>query len=206
MKTVFSGLLAGSTGFLWQGPVAALLAGAYGAVIARAIASGSTARAMERARSRTLDALAHLAADLRAGLPLATTATEALRRTGLSKEEANSEDPFHDKAFGRLQIAWNLAERTGAPLADVVDLLVTDLRAEQRRRALAGAQLAGARATTAVLTALPAMGLGMGYAIGGDPLRVLFHTPAGAACAGTAVLLQFLGLVWVNRLVTHAST
>ncbi|GIG58813.1 hypothetical protein Lfu02_31850 [Longispora fulva] len=108
-------------------------------------------------------------------------------------------------AEGRLLAAWRLAERTGAPLADTLDLVVLDLREEQSRRAGTAAQLAGARATMAILTALPAMGLALGYAIGGDPLAVLLHTRFGAVCAVLALLLQLLGLTWADRLVRHAS-
>ena len=41
--------------------------------------------------------------------------------------------------------------------------------------------------------------------MGADPLRILLHTPIGAACAGVAVLLQLVGLAWTNRLARVTS-
>ena len=93
-----------------------------------------------------------------------------------------------------------LAERTGAPLADLIDRIETDARSGDRARAAAIAQAAGVRATALLLAALPIGGLALGYAIGADPLAVLLHTPLGAACALCAVALQVLGLIWSQRL------
>jgi tight adherence protein B len=95
---------------------------------------------------------------------------------------------------------WRLAERTGAPVADLVDRIEADGRAADRGRAAAAAHAAGARATALLLAGLPAGGIALGYAIGVDPLRVLFHTPLGAACVAGALVLQLGGLAWADRL------
>ena len=79
--------------------------------------------------------------------------------------------------------AWRLAERTGAPAADLVERIEADARAMDRAAAAAAAQAAGAQATAWLLAALPLGGIGLGYSIGADPLAVLLHTPIGAACA-----------------------
>lgn len=205
IKVLLCGAGAALLGFLWQGPTAGVLAGVYTTLAARAVLAHSATRDTERARIQLLDALAAAAADLRAGLPPAASAAEAMQRWELSADTPGKPDPIREQTLRRFQVAWQLAERTGAPLADTLELLVVELRAGQRRRAQAAAQLAGARATAGVLTILPVIGLGMGYAIGSDPLRVLLHTPAGAVCAGTAVALQTLGLYWINRLVCHAA-
>lgn len=100
---------------------------------------------------------------------------------------------------------WRLAERTGAPAADLVERIEADARAADRAKASAAAQAAGAQATAILLAALPAGGIALGYSIGADPLRILLHTGLGAACALGAVALQCAGLLWADRLVTGAA-
>ncbi len=93
-----------------------------------------------------------------------------------------------------------LADRTGAPLAELLERIEADARAADRGLAAAAAQAAGARATAWLLAALPIGGIGLGYAIGVDPVAVLLHTPVGGASAVGAVALQIGGLLWAERL------
>ncbi|MFD5191493.1 type II secretion system F family protein [Streptomyces sp. NPDC058357] len=96
---------------------------------------------------------------------------------------------------------WRVAVDGGAGLAAGLDRLEGALRAEQRRREELRAQLAGAWSTVAVLALLPVLGLGLGAALGADPLRVLLHTPAGLVCLATGGLLEAAGLGWAARIV-----
>lgn len=173
------------------GPVAAVVAGAYGAVAAAALARRDRDRDRRTRRAALLDLLGSATADLRAGLP-ADTALGGLPAAGA------------EPLVARVQAAARLAERTGAPLADLVERIEADARGADRARAVAAAQSAGARATAWLLAALPAAGLGLGYAIGADPLAVLLHTPVGAACAVGAVALQLAGLAWAGRIARLA--
>ncbi|WP_199180184.1 hypothetical protein [Verrucosispora sp. ts21] len=100
------------------------------------------------------------------------------------------------------QAAVRLADRTGAPLADLIERIEADARSADRAVAAAAAQAAGARATAWLLAALPLGGIALGYGIGADPLQVLLHTPIGGACAVTAIALQVVGLLWADRLGT----
>jgi tight adherence protein B len=100
---------------------------------------------------------------------------------------------------------WRLAERTGAPAADLVERIEADSRAADRAKAAAAAEAAGAQATALLLAALPFAGIGLGYMIGADPLRVLLHTPLGGACAVGAVLLQCAGMLWADRLANGSA-
>jgi tight adherence protein B len=81
-----------------------------------------------------------------------------------------------------------------------VERIEADARAADRAAASAAAQAAGAQATALLLAGLPIGGIGLGAAIGADPVRVLFHTPIGAACAIGAAVLQSAGLLWAERL------
>lgn len=167
------------------GPVAALAVGVYGVLAVRGFGQRRTAQAAIRRRSRTVDTLCSLAADLRAGLPPAAGSPATL------------DEPRVAELAGA---AWTLAEQTGAPLADLVERIEADVRAADRARSSAAAQAAGARATAWLLAGLPLGGILLGYGIGVDPLAVLLHTPLGAACAVGAIVLQVGGLTWADRL------
>jgi tight adherence protein B len=120
-----------------------------------------------------------------------------------ARTKAGNGEQAGDARIAHLTAAvWRLAERTGAPAADLVERIEADARAADRAGASAAAQAAGAQATAMLLAALPLGGIGLGYSIGTDPLEILLHTRAGAACAVGAVLLQCAGLWWADRLVS----
>ncbi|MFI7215663.1 type II secretion system F family protein [Micromonospora maritima] len=176
-------LLGGGAGMLLGGPVAGLVLAAYGTLGARAVLRRRTRRAADLVHRRDLDRLGAAAADLRAGLPV---------------------DGVFDDGPGRTarlaRAAARLADRTGAPLAELLERVEADARAADRGLASAAAQAAGARATAWLLAALPLGGIGLGYAIGVDPVAVLLHTPVGGGSAVAAVVLQVGGLLWAERL------
>ncbi|MFE9722390.1 type II secretion system F family protein [Streptomyces sp. NPDC005794] len=96
---------------------------------------------------------------------------------------------------------WRVAVNGGAGLAAGLARLESALRGERRRREALRAQLAGAWSTVAVLALLPVVGLGLGAALGADPLGVLLHSPGGLACLVTGGLLEAAGLFWASRIV-----
>lgn len=173
---------------LLGGWVAATVAAAYAGLVSRGVVRRTRRRRVAAVRSRSLDDLCALAADLRAGLP----PSAAGRGAG----------PGDPRIAELTAAVWRLAERTGAPAADLMERIEADARAADRARATAAAQAAGAQATAMLLAALPAGGIALGYSIGVDPLRIMLHTGLGAACAVGAVLLQCAGLLWADRLVT----
>jgi tight adherence protein B len=190
-----AGTLAGLPAAVLLGAPGGLAAGAYAALGVVVTRRRLRERAAARARTGAVDAVAGLATDLRAGLGLGAAlaaATPALSEVDGGERVA--------PVAGRVTAAIELAEATGAPLADVLERLDADLRAADRVRAIALAQLAGARASAWLLAAMPVAGVGLGHAIGADPMRVLLHTPLGAACLLGAVMLQLAGLTWADRL------
>jgi tight adherence protein B len=187
-----SALAAAVPGWILAGPIAALVLAAYGALGARAAVQRAARGRRMTARARSLDELTALAADLRAGLAVRAPVFAAPGRDGVAPQ---------DSRLAELTAAvWRLADRTGAPTADLVDRIEADARATDRLRAGAAAEAAGANATALLLAALPIGGIALGYGIGVDPLRILLHTPLGAACATGAVALQCAGLLWAERL------
>jgi tight adherence protein B len=191
-------LVAGAAGAL-SGPVAAVLVLGYALLGLRAARRAAVDRVVTADRGAALDVIGGLAADLRAGAAPAA-AVEAARAT-LS---AGGPDLAVRRALERLSVACGLSQRLGAPLADLLDRVESDLRGVERARAAVAAQTAGARASAALLALLPAAGVGLGYAMGARPGHVLLHTPAGAACALGALLLQYAGLGWTSRLCRTA--
>ncbi|MGW3437417.1 type II secretion system F family protein [Streptomyces bacillaris] len=101
---------------------------------------------------------------------------------------------------------WRVAVDGGAGLAAGLDRLETALRADRRRREELRAQLAGAWSTVVVLALLPVAGLGLGAALGAEPLRVLLHTPGGLLCLVVGGFLEAAGLFWACRIVRGGET
>ncbi|MFH9197474.1 type II secretion system F family protein [Streptomyces anulatus] len=96
---------------------------------------------------------------------------------------------------------WRVAVDGGAGLATGLERLEATLREDRRRREELRAQLAGAWSTVVVLALLPVAGLGLGAALGAEPLRVLLHTPGGLACLAVGAFLEAVGLYWACRIV-----
>jgi tight adherence protein B len=180
-------------GWLVSGLVAGLLAAVYGALTARALIRRARRKQASAARARSLDDLCALAADLRAGLPPAASPDIAVPGAIGAAERRIAE---------LTRAVWRLAERTGAPAADLVERIEADARTADRAQASAAAQAAGAQATALLLAALPLGGIALGYGIGVAPLPILFHTTLGGGCAIGAALLQSVGLLWADRLAT----
>jgi tight adherence protein B len=177
------------------GPVAAVVAAVYAALVVCGLRRRERVRQCSAERTQAVDALTALAADLRAGLPPPT----------LGPARDGGYPPVWRAVEARRLVdlavaAAGMAERTGAPLAELIERIEADARASDRAAAMAAAQAAGARTTALLLAALPAGGIALGYWMGVDPLHVLLRTPLGAGCALAALLLQVGGLVWADRL------
>ncbi|WP_331716893.1 type II secretion system F family protein [Micromonospora echinaurantiaca] len=134
--------------------------------------------------------------------PVVEPAGAESRRDGPGRRRPRAgEEPSEPDRLLRLALAAvRLADRTGAPLAELVERIEADARSTDRGLAAAAAQAAGARATAWLLAALPLGGVGLGYGIGVDPVAVLLHTPIGGTCAVAAIVLQVAGLLWTERL------
>lgn len=174
-------------------------------------------RRRTRERAAVRESFAEVVADMRAGQPpmraLARAFTDqghscaprtsAAARCGGDVVEALRMDAH---ATGQplllsASACWSVAAAHGAGLADSLDRIVQqDRRAEDVRRQLE-AHLAAPRATARMLALLPALGLGLGMAVGGDPLAWLLGTPWGWGCLVVGLSLTGLGLAWAKRIV-----
>ncbi|MER7673932.1 type II secretion system F family protein [Kitasatospora sp. NPDC096128] len=100
---------------------------------------------------------------------------------------------------------WRVASDGGSGLAAALDRVAEALRGERALAEEIAGELAGPRATIAVLAALPGAGLLLGGALGARPVEVLLHTPAGLGCLGAGAVLEGLGVLWTARIVRAAA-
>lgn len=174
---------------LMAGAVAAVVAGAYTGLAVTSWRRRRLRLREDRERAVVVEAVAVLAADLRAGLPPAAIADDLLVLARTS----------------RVAAACLISEQLGAPLADLLERVDVDLRAAEHLRAAVQAQTAGTRATAWLLAGLPLAGICLGISMGVDPVEVMLHTPVGAASVLGALVLQLAGLGWSARLVSGAT-
>lgn len=99
-----------------------------------------------------------------------------------------------------------VAEKSGAPLATILDHYAAQLEADLAGRAARETALAGPRATVVLLTWLPVVGLLLGFALGVDPAEVLFGGPLGRAALCVGILLMIVSRSWSARLVRRAES
>lgn len=99
-----------------------------------------------------------------------------------------------------LAACWRVSERYGSGLEPALVRLARALRADEQVRRELTAQLAGPRATAALLALLPVVGVAMGWAVGADPLRVLLRTGPGQAGLLVGAALDVAGLLWTSRI------
>lgn len=173
------------------------------------------------AEQASVDCVAALAAELRAGRPppvaLAIVAehaagvlqrplAEAARAAALGGDPASTLRAAEDSAgnLHRLAAAWELSLSSGCSLAVVLDAVDADLRVRRQQRRLLSGLLSGPRATAGLLALLPGVGLAMGGALGADPLHVLTATGPGQLALVAGIGLDVVGVLWTARLVRSA--
>jgi tight adherence protein B len=133
------------------------------------------------------------------GLPV----SDAIRRAAPAAfPRAAGREP---RIWLELAACFDIAEASGCPLADVLARFAAQLEVEDDADAARQTALAGPKATVSLLTWLPVMGLGLGMALGVDPLAMLFGTPLGMAALTAGVALTIAGRIWSARLVYAAA-
>lgn len=107
-------------------------------------------------------------------------------------------------AMARFTRCWRMSEQHGVALGRLLETLREDVEYRVRVVRDIDSKLAGPRATAAVLSGLPLLGLLLGETGGADPLAVLVSDPAGQflLLAGTVLLCS--GVLWIQRLTEVA--
>ena len=106
--------------------------------------------------------------------------------------------------LAELASAWFVAERSGAPLARVLDRLEETARDDHEIEREVQSGVAPARATGRLMAVLPVLGLSLGAGLGGDPVALLTGTVPGALCLAAGSACACGGLGWINRIAASA--
>ena len=100
--------------------------------------------------------------------------------------------------------AWSIATTVGAPLAPALRSFADVLRDAAESADEIRVALAEPTSTARLLGWLPAVGIGLAFALGFDPLGTLLREPAGWACAAVGIGLLIAGRRWTSRLALAA--
>jgi tight adherence protein B len=210
-------LAAGAAAAVLSTPVVAVLAAGCGLAAGHALRRRAAATADERRCRALVEGLGALAAELRAGRPLAEATATALDccpdpataaalgpvlRLGEAPPGRAGDEPA--RALLRIAAAVRLSAHTGCSLAGVVGAVEDDLRARLHAEQELRSAVAGPRASATVLAGLPVLGLLMGSGVGADPWRVLTTTGTGTVLLVLGVALELAGTTWSARLVRRA--
>jgi tight adherence protein B len=178
-------------------------------------------RRQARDRTRVIQALGSLAAELEAGLPpeeaLMRSAAQhaaspqsappwsawpqaaAAARWGGDVPAALDLDAESRPVLAQVAACWRVGAQGAGLAASVRQVAVTARAAEDVRVEVEG-QLAGPRATGRMLALLPLVGLALGTMLGSDPLAWLTTTLPGRLCLLGGVLLTVTGAWWTGRI------
>jgi tight adherence protein B len=211
-------------GLLALGPAGALVGGAAAVLWRRRQERARRDRAAAGTAATLADALDRITEELRAGAHPAT----ALRGVAADAEPARAvlgpaataaalgegvgaaiaaeaaRRPEVDRPLRQVAAAWALAEQHGVSLADLLTGVHADLRWRLAYAGRVGAALAGPRATAAVLTGLPVLGILLGELVGAAPLQVLRGGVLGQVLVVCGVGLAAAGAAWAGAILRSA--
>ncbi|BBZ72311.1 type II secretion system F family protein [Mycobacterium paraseoulense] len=145
------------------------------------VAAGETGGAVAESL-RAVAARARLGADVAAGL------------------RAAAQSSTLPAQWDRLASCWQLASDHGLAIATLMRAAQRDVAQRQRFSARVRSNMAGARATAAILAALPALGVLLGQLIGARPLAFLLDGRAGGWLLVAGSTLACGGLLWADRI------
>jgi tight adherence protein B len=208
-------------GYVAGGPALGVAAAVVAATAAMLLASALALRRESRRRTGLLTAIRLLVAELSAGgrptaaLEAAAAAAAAAPdhaaalAAAASSAAAGGEvaDVLLSPVRGDLEPlahAWRVAERSGAPLADVLSRVAADLADHEQQQRSVAVALAGPRSSAGLLAGLPVVGIALGAAMGARPLTFLLGTPPGRLVCCVGVLLDAAGVIWTLRLMQQA--
>ena len=213
-----TGAVAASTVALVSGPALGVATGAVALLVGALVAAQQSQRRADRRGRAVLAALRLLVAELEAGarpsdaLSAAASASPDLAAAvGAAADSSSAGGDAAEVLIGvggdelrPLGHAWRVASEAGAPLADVLGRMATDRAAEQAQAHAVATALAGPRSTAALLAMLPIVGIGLGAAMGAQPLTVLFESSTGRLVCCAGCVLDAVGVLWTLALIQRA--
>jgi len=101
----------------------------------------------------------------------------------------------------QLSASWHVGAAHGAGLVTSIERLALSVQAQFELRSVLNSELAAPRATMRMLSALPLVGVAMGYLLGADPIAWFLGSSIGGLFVAAAVALTIAGVVWTRRIV-----
>jgi tight adherence protein B len=204
------------------GPRVAIFAASAAIVVAtaaRLIRLSARRTAAGQARQAVAEACALLSANLRVGMVPARALASAADDCAVLREAQRTLALGGDVStvwrrqaevdgmggLRELARAWQVGTRSGASLTGTLEQVADGLSADLALGAVVGSELAGPRATGKVMAVLPLLGVGMGYLLGGDPMRWLAEGVPGWTCLITGVAFACAGVLWIESLARRAA-
>lgn len=211
-----------TTGWLVAGPGGAVAAALLAVTIRKQLRTRTENRRSLTAMDGLAEALRSLVAGLRAGahpaaaaesaaedahpqtaVTMRTIAAAARLDGDITAALDTTRSPALTTALGRLATAWQLAQRHGLPLADVLDAARRDLEQRARFTRQVLARMAGPRASALVVSLLPLLGIALGETMGAHPLTLLTSTGLGQVLLVAGVTLLCAGIAWSGRITSR---
>ncbi|MFN8168321.1 MAG: type II secretion system F family protein [Candidatus Nanopelagicales bacterium] len=124
-------------------------------------------------------------------------------RSGADVGAALIHDAEGSELLRGVSACWEVAEGSGAGLADALLTLADAARATERVRRELQAGLAEPRATALVLACLPLLGLLLGVLLGADPVSWLLGSAPGRVVLVAGAGLEVLGAWWAWRIAVR---
>lgn len=194
-----------------------------GWVIAVAVISGSATwlhseRVKWRQRAALAEQIADAAGALAALLNSGIIPSQAIREaaqdypvlaTAAAAAEVGADVPGtlrrqaqHPGAAGcaKIAAAWQVCERSGAPIADVLLRVAQSLREQKQLSQSVQTELSAARTSGHIMALLPLGSVALGFFAGVNSVEFLIFDSLGQWLVAGAVLLVFVGVWWIERL------
>ncbi len=198
--------------------IVALTIGGVGWFAVRQLRAERERRRAQGRRDAVAEVVGLMAAELRAGIlpqrllselaadfAFLRTASRAAELGGDVSSALRRESMIPGRELlSDLSSAWMVAERSGAPLAGVLDRLEASMRDDREIEREVQSGVAPARATGRLMAVLPVVGLALGSGMGSDPIALLIGTVPGGLCLAAGSACACAGVAWVNRIAAAA--
>ncbi|WP_158676390.1 type II secretion system F family protein [Tessaracoccus sp. OH4464_COT-324] len=202
-------LITGNAGLGWALAIGTVVGS--GAWLARDRARRGRVRAREGEVAAAAQLLAQL---LRSGAIPATALREAANEHPILAESAavgalggdvtaalaTKSTEAGAEGMAALAAAWQVAERSGAPIAGVLKSVAEGLRDQRRVAQSVETELSAARASGHIMALLPFGAVAVGSFAGANPMEFLLLDQLGQWLVAFALGCTSLGVLWIERL------
>ena len=207
----------------------ALTIGRAGVVIAAAMAAAVVIHTLQTRRAARQHAaqaeasaayIGHLAEAVAAGSAMADAVSRAAERLPEKAPAGMRRDVARFTAYARqgtvppelftaelrrVASLWTLAQTRGVPIAGLLAAARDEIDAQLQHRAATEAALSGPKTTATVLSLLPLAGIGMGAAMGANPVALLTGPGIGAVLLVVGTALVSGGVLASSAIIRRAA-